>query len=103
MEMRETILIVDNLDSLSVVSKVTLCSHTCKGTSQHFPHSLWSHFNQAVVLVPRAVFWQLSCDFISPAVAFQGRATPLPGASFTITIRKENKFFQKLFGANFFR
>lgn len=89
--MWETILIADNLDSLFVVIKVTLCSHTCKGTSQHFHHFLWSHFNQPVVTVPRAIFWQLSCDFSSPALAFQGRATSLPGASFAVIKRREKR------------
>lgn len=100
--MRETILIADNLDSLFVVIKVTLCSHTCKGTSQHFHHFLWSHFNQPVVTVPRAIFWQLSCDFSSPALAFQGRATSLPGASFAVIKRREKRFFRSFLAQTFF-
>lgn len=100
--MRETILIADNLDSLFVVIKVTLCSHTCKGTSQHFHHFLWSHFNQPVVTVPRAIFWQLSCDFSSPALAFQGRDTSLPGASFAVIKRREKRFFRSFLAQTFF-
>lgn len=86
MEMREIILIVDNLESLFTVSKLMLCLHTCKWTSQRFYHLLWSHFNQPVVTVPTAAFLQLSCDFSSPSLAFQEKATSLPGAVVSVLI-----------------
>lgn len=96
--MREIILIVDNLDSLFVVSKLTLLLHTCEWTSQHLHRFLWSHFNQPVVVVPMAALWQLSCDFSSPSLAFQERATSLPRCSyFSSNTKGKRGFFPPAF------
>jgi len=52
-----------------------------------------------VVTVPRAAFWQLGWDF-SSGLAFQGRATSLPGAVISVPIQGEKLVFSPAFWCN---